>query len=208
VNGVAERSLSTRPESSCKPDEAPRNITGSSAAVLDSSGNGNASLSGSAASDPPAGFDRPVISTAAPSDAPVVLSFAEEAPPSGPGVEEKTPPPTYLDLPGDRPITRDDEFELLFFDELPTETWLAHELEMGDPRMIQKMTETAALRRAHFAKYVKGIVGVAAALCVIAAIKAAVPSGDGGFVPAVDQLPAAAAQPAPAVQFARDGGGW
>jgi hypothetical protein len=153
---------------------------------------------------------------ALPSDAPVVLSTAaddaaeDHGPPSGPSLEEKTPPPTFLDLAGDAPvITKEDEFELLFFDELPTDSWLAHELEMGDPRMIQKMTEAAVQRRAHFAKYVKGIVGAAAAICVIAAIKAAVPSGDNDFVPAVvDQIPAA--QPGPAVQLGRadGGGGW
>jgi hypothetical protein len=217
VNGVADPSQSRRPESSCEVPGRPReSALAQSSSTADSSVNGPAaaSVAGPVPGSEPgpaltAPVDLPVQVSALPSDAPVVLSTAEDSgPPSGPGIEDKTPAPTYLDLPGDGPVlAREDEFELLFFDELPTESWLAHELEMGDPRMIQKMTETAVRRRAHFAKYVKGIVGAAAAICLVAAIKASIPSGDSGFVPAVDQLPAAAAQ-APGVPFARDGGGW
>jgi hypothetical protein len=67
-----------------------------------------------------------------------------------------------------------------FFDATPfhDDDWLAHELDLGDPRLIQKMTDRVAQRRAFFARYVAGVVGVAAALCVAALVKSAVPSRD------------------------------
>ena len=40
------------------------------------------------------------------------------------------------------------------------------------------MTANVAQRRAHLARYVVGVVGVAVALCLAALIKSAVPAGD------------------------------
>jgi hypothetical protein len=213
VDGVADRSQPTPSESSLPSGKA--EASAAEAALVQMPGpTAPAAREGSSASDGPVASEAAALGVAGVlSDAPVVLSSVAEdgGPPSGPSLEEKTPPPTFLDLAGDAPvITKEEDFELLFFDEMPSDSWLAHELEMGDPRMIQKMTEAAVQRRAHFAKYVKGIVGAAAAICVIAAIKAAVPSGENDFVPAVvDQIPAA--QPGPAVELGKadgGGGGW
>jgi hypothetical protein len=151
------------------------------------------------------------VGLSAEANAPAVAQLAEDdaGPPSGPGPEEKTPGPSSLDvlLPAEQAVAHEASFELLFFDELPAESWLAHELELRDPRAMLKMTETVARRRAHFAKYVVGIVGFSALVCLVAAIKAAVPSGNAGYTPAVDQLPAA--QPAAAATLIdRSDGGW
>ncbi len=86
-------------------------------------------------------------------------SEREPAPP-----EESVPPAGDLDA--------------RFFAESPSEAWLAHELELRDPRFMRKMTANVAQRRAHLSRYVVGVVGVAVALCLAALIKSAVPAGD------------------------------
>jgi hypothetical protein len=84
------------------------------------------------------------------------------------------------------------DLDVRFFDELPAESWLAHELELRDPRFVLKMTEGVARRRARLVKYVAGVVAVSAALCVAALVKAAVPIGDDdGALPASRPTPAA-----------------
>jgi hypothetical protein len=105
-----------------------------------------------------------------------------------------TPPASEaLDLP-EPSVPPASDLDARFFDELPTESWLAHELELRDPRFILKMTEGVARRRAHLVKYVAGVVAVSAALCVAALVKAAVPVGDDdGALPT--SRPAAAASP-------------
>jgi len=75
------------------------------------------------------------------------------------------------------------ELDLPFFDQLPAESWLAHELELRDPRLILKMTVSAARRRAHLAKYVAGVVAVSAVLCLAALVKSAVPMGADDSMP-------------------------
>ncbi len=61
-----------------------------------------------------------------------------------------------------------------FFDSPSSEAWLAHELELRDPRFVQKMTAGVARRRARFARYVVGVVALAAALGLVALLKSAV----------------------------------
>jgi hypothetical protein len=68
------------------------------------------------------------------------------------------------------------DLDARFFEESSTEDWLAHELDLRDPRFVRKMTDHVAQRRARFARYVAGVVGVAAALCVAALVKLAVPA--------------------------------
>jgi hypothetical protein len=51
---------------------------------------------------------------------------------------------------------------------------LAHELELRDPRFVRKMTASVARRRAHLARYVVGVLAVAAALGLAALLKLAV----------------------------------
>ncbi len=70
------------------------------------------------------------------------------------------------------------DLDARFFAESPSEAWLAHELELRDPRFVRKMTANVVQRRAHLARYVVGVVGVAVALCLAALIKSAVPAGD------------------------------
>jgi hypothetical protein len=62
-----------------------------------------------------------------------------------------------------------------FFDSSTSEAWLAQELELRDPRFLRKMTAAVAHRRARLAKYVVGVLAVAAALGLAALLKSAVP---------------------------------
>jgi hypothetical protein len=78
------------------------------------------------------------------------------------------------------------DLDARFFEEVSTEDWLAHELDL------------------RFARYVAGVVGVAAALCVAALVKSAVPaSADDEWSSrpaarmAMPPNPAPAAQPDP-----------
>jgi hypothetical protein len=109
-----------------------------------------------------------------------------------------------------------------FFDETSFyehDDGLAHELDLGDPRLMQKMTDRVARRRAFLARYVAGVVGVAAALCVAALVKSAVPARDDDWntrpaarmvMPPSEPLPAAQPAPEPAEPASRsdvlDGG--
>ena len=135
----------------------------------------------------------------------------ESEPPSGPLFEEPTPPPIVLDaVASTGPVptvpVRPPEFEVPFFDELPTESWLAHGLELRDPRFVLKMTDTMARRRAHFTKYVVGVVGVSAALCLAAIVKAAVPTADDHAPAAAESLPAPLPPPVAPARSPADGG--
>jgi hypothetical protein len=111
------------------------------------------------------------------------------------------------------------DLDARFFMESSSEAWLAHELELRDPRFVRKMTASVARRRAHLARYVVGVVGVAVALCLAALIKSAVPGDDDESrgrpaaqmaMPAAEApLPTLAPAPsaAPAVEDGVDGGG-
>src|SRR5580704_15385802 len=61
-----------------------------------------------------------------------------------------------------------------FFDSATSEAWLAHELELRDPHFLRKMTAAVARRRAHLAKYVVGVLAIAAVLGLAALLKSAV----------------------------------
>ena len=61
-----------------------------------------------------------------------------------------------------------------FFASSTSDAWLAHELELRDPRFLRKMTAAVAHRRAHLAKYVLGVLALAAALGLAALLKSAV----------------------------------
>jgi hypothetical protein len=112
------------------------------------------------------------------------------------------------------------DLDARFFAESMSEVWLAHELELRDPQLLRKMTASVARRRARFARYVVGVVGVAVALCLAALIKSAVPVGSDDSrphpaaqmaMPAADSpLPPAVPVPAavePAAADGVDGGG-
>ncbi len=134
--------------------------------------------------------------------APVAQGESQSEPEAG---EESVPPVGDLDA--------------RFFVESSSEAWLAHELELRDPRFVRKMTANVARRRAHLARYVVGVVGVAVALCLAALIKSAVPGGDDdprGRPAAQMAMPAAeaplpplspAASAPPAAADGVDGGG-
>jgi hypothetical protein len=100
--------------------------------------------------------------TALPPEAPAELEPESEPSPES-GSDDVTVPPV-----GD--------LDARFFEEVSTEDWLAHELDLRDPRFVRKMTDRVAQRRARFARYVAGVVGIAAALCVAALVKSAVPA--------------------------------
>jgi hypothetical protein len=70
------------------------------------------------------------------------------------------------------------DLDARFFESLPSEAWLAHELELRDPRVVRKMTARVVRRRAHLVRYVIGVVGIAAAVAVAALVKSVVVQGD------------------------------
>jgi hypothetical protein len=106
------------------------------------------------------------------STAPPVTAFPAEAP-AEPEFESEPSPDSGRD---DVTVPPVGDLDARFFEELSTEDWLAHELDLRDPRFVRKMTDRVAQRRARFARYVAGVVGVAAALCVAALVKSAVPA--------------------------------
>jgi hypothetical protein len=89
------------------------------------------------------------------------------------------------------------DLDARFFEEAPSEAWLAHELELRDPHFLRKMTAGVARRRAHLARYVLGVVGVAVALCLAALVKSAVPASDDSQVRPAAQMAMPAGQPEP-----------
>jgi hypothetical protein len=102
------------------------------------------------------------------------------------------PPISEAPDPPEPSVPPASDLDVRFFDELPAESWLAHELELRDPRFVLKMTEGVARRRAHLAKYVAGVVAISAALCVAALVRAAVPiADDDGALPTSRPTPAA-----------------
>jgi hypothetical protein len=94
-----------------------------------------------------------------------------------PAEPELTPGPVSTELAGPS-VPPAGDLDARFFAESSSEAWLAHELELRDPRFVRKMTANVARRRAHLARYVVGVVGVAVALCLAALVKSAVPVGD------------------------------
>jgi hypothetical protein len=110
----------------------------------------------------PGRAEPPPLLSPEPPQAPSSADSEREPAPEAP--EESVPPAGDLDA--------------RFFEQSPSEAWLAHELELRDPRFVRKMTANVAQRRAHLARYVVGVVGVAVALCLAALIKSAVPAGD------------------------------
>jgi tetratricopeptide (TPR) repeat protein len=73
---------------------------------------------------------------------------------------------------------------------------LPPELHERDPRLAHRMSPEAAERRAHFAKYVKIAVGVASALCLVAAAKVVLLRHDPGTDARADEPTSAAIRPA------------
>jgi hypothetical protein len=70
-------------------------------------------------------------------------------------------------------------------------TTLATFSEVIDPKLIQKMLPQTRARRRHLAKYVKGVVAVCAAVCLLAGVTAAVGSSGGGEAKAAPSRTAA-----------------
>jgi hypothetical protein len=66
------------------------------------------------------------------------------------------------------------EFDHAFFDSRGHHTDPHHDEVERDPRLVLKMSAAAAQRRAQLAKYVKGAVALASALCLAALVKVAV----------------------------------
>jgi hypothetical protein len=110
------------------------------------------------------------------------------------------------------------DLDLRFFAEAPSEAWLASELEMRHPQSLRKMTAGVAQRRAHLARYVAGVIGVAVSLCLVALVKSAVSQSDDPpmrpaaqmAMPPAEQPPQAEPPAPPATtaieNAARDGG--
>ncbi len=96
------------------------------------------------------------------------------------------------------------DLDTRFFAEAPSEAWLAHELELHDPQFLRKMTASVARRRAHLARYVVGVLGVAVVLCLAALVKSAVPASDDAETRPAAQMAMPAGQPAPPVLPAAD----
>ncbi|HTB72804.1 MAG TPA: hypothetical protein VK762_06155, partial [Polyangiaceae bacterium] len=107
-------------------------------------------------------------------ETPPLLSPEPQRAPSGEDSEGEPAPPEAAE----ESVPPAGDLDARFFEESPSEAWLAHELELRDPRFVRKMTANVAQRRAHLARYVVGVVGVAVALCLAALIKSAVPAGD------------------------------
>ena len=108
--------------------------------------------------------------------APVEASTGMASDPE-PAEPELTPGPVSTEL-AEPSVPPAGDLDARFFAESSSEAWLAHELELRDPRFVRKMTANVARRRAHLARYVVGVVGVAVALCLAALVKSAVPVGD------------------------------
>ena len=100
---------------------------------------------------------------------PIHPESAADRPPEPEPAEPSVPPVGDLDA---RSIG---DLDARFFVESSSEAWLAHELELRDPQLLRKMTANMARRRAHLARYVVGVVGVAVVLCLAALVKSAVP---------------------------------
>jgi hypothetical protein len=64
--------------------------------------------------------------------------------------------------------------------------------EIIDPRILQKMLPATRERRRHLAKYVKGVVAVCAAVCVLAGVSAAIGSSGGEAKAALTRVPSVA----------------
>ena len=86
---------------------------------------------------------------------------------------EPQPEPPEPSVPpvGDLDARSIGDFDARFFMESSSEAWLAHELELRDPQLLRKMTASMVRRRAHLARYVVGVVGVAVVLCLAALVK-------------------------------------
>jgi hypothetical protein len=129
---------------------------------------------------------RPAARSVAPSRAESAKTTAIET--SDPNRAAPAPAAESVPAPAPEPATTPEDSEVSvppasdldvrFFEQLPSESWLAHELELRDPRLLLKMTAGVARRRARLVRYVVGVVGVAAALGVAALVKTAAGLGD------------------------------
>ena len=140
------------------------------------------------ATPPPVTVDSPRPDTAS---AASVSPAVETASSRAPRETEPEPPEPSVPPAGD--------LDARFFEEAPSEAWLAHELELRDPHFLRKMTTGVVQRRARLARYVVGVVGVAVALCLAALVKSAVPVSDDSHVRPAAQMAMPAGQPTPPV---------
>lgn len=95
---------------------------------------------------------------------------ARSAPPSAHASEASETPADRRNDSSFPPV----EFDHAFFAPAAPGDDPLGELEMGDPRLALKASPAAARRRAQLAKYVKGAVAVASALCLAAFVKVGV----------------------------------
>jgi hypothetical protein len=140
--------------------------------------------------------DPPAVVTAVPPPETLAAPAEQVEPRSPAGAMPPQPEPAPAAVEGSIPPAGD--LDARFFAESSSEAWLARELEHRDPQLLRKMTANVVRRRAHLARYVVGVVGVAIVLCLAALIKSAVPAADDAPPPRpAAQLPVPAAQPAP-----------
>jgi hypothetical protein len=131
--------------------------------------------------------------------APVVVDASPHAESAGPTrhAAESAPSQAPPETEAEPSVPPAGDLDARFFEEAPSEAWLAHELELRDPHFLRKMTAGVARRRAHLARYVLGVVGVAVALCLAALVKSAVPASDDSQVRPAAQMAMPAGQPEP-----------
>jgi hypothetical protein len=113
---------------------------------------------------------------------PLVPRKAASSPPPPPPPRASAPPPV--------PAPPAALEEAMLRDSMSWEADL--EMPPADARLLQKSSETARLRRAQLARYVRGVVIGCAALCVIALVRVAIGSSDDAPPP-----PVAAVAPPP-----------
>jgi tetratricopeptide (TPR) repeat protein len=94
------------------------------------------------------------------------------------------------------------EFDHAFFSPSSPADDPLGEPEMRDPRLALKASPAAAQRRAQLAKYVKGAVAVASALCLVALVKAGMAQKQARAAAASPQLAAQVDPPAARAQMA------
>jgi hypothetical protein len=89
----------------------------------------------------------------------------------------RTAPPVVIEPPAKAPCSRAAVAPWGEEDAGEDEPWEAHSLSpITNDRMVFKMSEQARLRRAHLAKYVKGIVAACSIVCVAALLRALAPT--------------------------------
>jgi hypothetical protein len=90
--------------------------------------------------------------------------------------DETSAPPAEGDASDSAPPSgpRLSDLDQYFFDSWPPEEWVCDELEFEEPPFVQEMAAFVARRRAHLARYVFGVLAVAAAVGLAALVKLAV----------------------------------